>query len=44
VQERRTWNVSALESTVVHVVAWALRVAVEGDAAFPYAPAAEYCG
>lgn len=41
VQEQRTWQVSALESAAVHVVAWALRIAVEGDAGFPYAaPAA----
>lgn len=41
-QEQRTWQVSALESAAVHAVAWALRVAIEGDAAFPYAaPAAD---
>lgn len=36
-QEQRTWQVSALDSAVVHVIAWALRIATEGDAAFPYA-------
>ena len=36
-QEQRTWQVTALESSAVHVVAWALRIAIEGDAAFPYA-------
>lgn len=44
VQDARTWQVSALESSVVHAVAWALRVAIEGDAAFPYAPSAEWHG
>jgi hypothetical protein len=41
-QEQRTWQVCALESSAVHVVAWALRIAIEGDAAFPYAAPAEY--
>jgi len=36
-QEQRTWQVTALESAAVHVVAWAFRVAIEGDSAFPYA-------
>jgi hypothetical protein len=38
-QEQRTWQVAALESAAVHVVAWALRIAIEGDAGFPYAAA-----
>lgn len=42
IQEQRTWQVSALESAAVHVVAWALRIAIEGDAGFPYAAPTEY--
>jgi hypothetical protein len=41
-QEQRNWQVCALESSAVHVVAWALRIAIEGDAAFPYAAPTEY--
>lgn len=36
-REQRTWKVAALESAAAHIVAWALRIAIEGDAAFPYA-------
>lgn len=42
VQEQRTWQATALESSAVHVIAWALRVAIEGDAGFPYAAPVEY--
>jgi hypothetical protein len=42
--QERVWCVTALESAAVHVVAWALRIAIEGDAAFPYAAPAEWRG
>jgi len=40
--EHRTWRVAALESAATHAIAWALRVAIEGDAGFPYTASAEY--
>jgi hypothetical protein len=42
--QERAWRITALESAAAHVVAWALRVAIEGDAAFPYAAPVEWRG